>query len=86
MSHLISGVEHPQLTAWRPQIFQFYAKPNIRVICGCSTLEIKCHIVPNFNISKVRYQKILQYLTVLIIFLVLWIRSKTLKMGTSVPG
>ena len=34
-------------------------------------------IVPNFNISKVRYQKFLQYLTVLIIFLVLRIRSNT---------
>ena len=35
------------------------------LICGCSTPEIKCDIVPNLNISKVRYQKFLQYLTVL---------------------
>ena len=32
--------------------------PNLAESCGCSIPEIKCHIVPNFNISKVRYQKI----------------------------
>ena len=30
--------------------------PTGTATCGCSTPEIKCDIVPNFNISKVRFR------------------------------